>query len=294
LRILITGGAGFIGRHLAEYLSKEHSITIYDNLSNSTKPEIQNIEFVKGDILDYKTLRKNSIVDIVIHLAAKINVEESMTSPEETMDVNVKGTENVCKCCVQNKIKKIIFASSAAVYGEQKRIITEQSQTNPLSPYAKSKLLAEEKIKSYLQKNNLDSVILRMFNVYGKGQNKQYAGVVSKFLENVLQNKPLIIYGNGKQTRDFISIHDVVKAFDCVLKSNKVGTYNIATGKSLSINDLVEIISDEFGKKLDVTYQDSKSGDIKDSIADVSLAENEIGFVSEKSLRGELSSIYHE
>ena len=147
LKILITGGAGFIGRHLIPSLSKDHSITIYDNLSNSTKPDLQNIEFVKGDILDFKTLVESSKeFDVVIHLAAKIDVAESVINPKDTMNVNVNGTENILKCCVENKIKKIIFASSAAVYGEQENIITEETKTNPLSPYGESKLVAENKM----------------------------------------------------------------------------------------------------------------------------------------------------
>jgi UDP-glucose 4-epimerase len=133
-----------------------------------------------------------------------------------------------------------------------------------------------------------------MFNVYGKGQNKQYAGVISKFFENIKNNKPLIVYGDGGQTRDFISIHDVVKAFDCAINYDKNGIYNIASGKSISINNLTEIILDVFGKKVDVLYQDAKNGDINQSIANISLAKNELGFVATRSLKEELASIYRE
>ena len=197
MKILITGGAGFIGRHLISSLSKNHSITIYDDLSNSTKPDFENVEFVKGDILDYENLVKSSKgFDMIIHLAAKSNVAESVIHPDETMNVNVKGTENILKCCLQNEIKKIIFASSAAVYGECNDIITEETKTNPLSPYGESKLLAENKIKSFAQENDLDAVILRMFNVYGIGQTEQYAGVITKFLKNISE-KPMEVVESG-------------------------------------------------------------------------------------------------
>ncbi|MFB5634879.1 MAG: NAD-dependent epimerase/dehydratase family protein, partial [Candidatus Nitrosomaritimum aestuariumsis] len=252
-------------------------------------------EFLQGDILDYDLLCKFAKdVDCIIHLAAKSDVSESVINPEITNKVNVEGTANVVNCCVQNKIKKIIFASSAAVYGDCNDTITENSKTNPQSPYGQSKLDAEKIIEKTCKENNIDYTIFRIFNVYGKGQNIQYAGVISKFLENISQKKPLVIYGDGEQTRDFISIHDVIKAFDCAVISNNNGTYNIGTGKSLSINDLVKIIFEVFGKKLDVLHKDAKKGDIKDSMVDVSLAKTELGFVAKGSLKKELASIYHE
>ncbi|KAF6245742.1 NAD-dependent epimerase/dehydratase family protein [Nitrosopumilus sp. b2] len=295
MKILVTGGAGFIGRHLVESLSENHSITIYDNLSNSTKPSFENIDFVKGDILDCDTLEKSSKgFDGIIHLAAKSDVTESVIHPEETMNVNVNGTQNVLKVCVQNKIKKIIFASSAAVYGEHDEIITEESKTNPLSPYGKSKLQAEEKIKIYSKKYNLDAIVFRMFNVYGKGQTLQYAGVITKFAENILQNIPLTIYGDGRQTRDFISIDDVVEAYHCALDNNqekKSIIYNLGTGVETSITHLAKLMIEISGKNLEINYVDGKKGDINHSVADVALAKNELGFVAKTKLREGLTKI---
>ena len=294
LKILITGGAGFIGRHLIPSLSKDHSITIYDNLSNSTKPDLQNIEFVKGDILDFKTLVESSKeFDVVIHLAAKIDVAESVINPKDTMNVNVNGTENILKCCVENKIKKIIFASSAAVYGEQENIITEETKTNPLSPYGESKLVAEEKIKKYCNQNNLNAIIFRMFNVYGSGQTKQYAGVITKFSDNILQNISLTIYGDGKQTRDFISINDIVEAYRYVLENiqeKKCITYNLGTGVATSITQLAKLMLEIFKKNLEINYVEQKKGDIKHSVADISLIKRELGFVPKTKLKDGLAN----
>jgi len=296
LKILVTGGAGFIGRYLAEHLLKNNEITIYDDLSSSTREKIlplinKGVKFVKGDILDFKLLSESSKnFDIIIHLAAKSDVSESVIHPEITTSVNLNGTINVLKCCAQNKIKKIIFASSAAVYGNCKDLpITEESKTEPLSPYGASKLSAENEIKRYASEFGFDAIILRMFNVYGVGQNDLYSGVISVFLKNIAQNKPLVIYGDGEQTRDFVSIYDIVQAFDHVILSNGVKTFNIASGKSVSINKLAEILlADE---KFKVIYKEQKKGDIKNSVVDVTLAEKELGFYAKRSLQDEYSKL---
>ncbi len=291
MNILVTGGAGFIGRHLVSSILEKHQVTIYDNLSNSSKekitPLIDKVRFIKGDILDFEKLLESSIgIDVVIHLAAKSDVSDSIINPEITNNTNVNGTINVLKCCVQNKIKKIIFASSAAVYGDCKLPITEKSKIEPLSPYGKSKLDAEEQIRKLAV--GFDAIILRLFNVYGIGQNEKYSGVISKFLKNISENKPLIIYGDGKQTRDFVSIYDVVDAFSCAISSNHSDTYNIASGISISVNDLAKMMLDVSGKNLGVIYKKEKTGEIKNSVADVTLAEKNLGFYAKKTLKEEL------
>lgn len=279
MKILVTGGAGFIGRHLVSAILDKHQVTIYDNLSNSSEKEIipltnRGVKFIKGDILDFKKLLESSReIDVIIHLAAKSDVSDSIIHPEITNDTNVNGTINVLKCCVQNKIK-IIFASSAAVYGDCIKLpITEKSKTEPLSPYGKSKLDAEEQIR----KVRADAIILRLFNVYGEGQNDQYSGVISKFLKNISEDKPLVIYGDGNQTRDFISIYDVIDAFSCAISSENSGTYNIASGVSISINDLAKMMLEISGKNLEMIYKKEKLGEIKFSQCDISLAQK-LGF----------------
>ncbi len=300
MKILVTGGAGFIGRHLVESLVKNHTVTIYDNLENSSEDIILSLKelgtcFVKGDILEYDFLKESCRgFDIVIHLAAKSNVIESTLHPEITHKTNVKGTENVLKCCVENKVKKIIFASSAAIYGNSLVPITEKSSINPISSYGKSKLAAENIITEISKKNDMRYVILRMFNVYGKRQNENYSGVITKFLRNAAKDKPLTIYGDGTQTRDFVSIRDVIKAFDSAINSEKSGTYNIASGKSLSINELAKHVLSSLGKKLEIIHLEKQKDDIENSQADITLAKDELGFAPTCLLNDELPSIYHE
>ena len=297
MKILITGGAGFVGKYLVEHFAKNHTVLVYDDLSNGTQKDSDYVVtkgamFCKGDILNFEELCKFSRdTDVVIHLAAKSDVSESVIHPEITNKVNVSGTQNVLQCCVQNKIKKIIFASSAAIYGDCKdKPITEKSNANPLSPYGQSKLDAEKIIADVCNQNNISYVILRMFNVYGKGQNDQYAGVITKFMQNVLQKRPVVIHGNGTQTRDFVSIHDVVDAFSCAINANKSGTYNIASGKSITINELAQKMFDVF-ENTGIIYESKKNGDIQDSVADVTLARDELNFVAIRKLEDELTKI---
>ena len=280
---------------------KNNTITIYDNLENSLEKSISPLIesgacFVKGDILDYELLVKSSVgQDVIIHLAAKTDVNESTLHPEITEKINIEGTKNILKCCVENNIKRMIFASSAAVYGNSIEIpITEKSFTNPISPYGKSKLSAEIIIKKICEENNLKYVILRMFNVYGKGQNENYSGVITKFLRNIANDEPLMIYGDGEQTRDFISIHDVVKAFNSAIKSKKNSTYNIASGTSLSINELAKHVLSSLEKKIEIIHSEKQKDDIQNSQADITLTKKELGLMPTNVLKEELSNIYHE
>jgi nucleoside-diphosphate-sugar epimerase len=293
----VTGGAGFIGGYLVDFLLNNHKVTIYDNLSTSSQSIADTLikkgaQFIKGDILDYDTLSKSSKgFDVMIHLAAKSDVTESVSHPETVENVNVNGTINVLDSCIKNKIKKIIFASSAAVYGDSSTAVTEKSETRPLSPYGTSKMLAENKIRE-MSKNNLDYVILRIFNVYGRRQNKQYAGVISNFIGNISKDSPLLIYGDGSQTRDFVSINDLVDAFDAAIKANSSGTYNIANGKSISVKELAEIfLHASGGKEMQITYKPAKKGDIRYSIADISLAQKELEFNPKVNLKEGLSDL---
>ena len=296
LKILVTGGAGFIGRYLVDFLQNQHEITIYDNLSNSTKESIiplieKGVYFVQGDILEYNNLVKSCVgFDLVIHLAAKSDVAESVINPEITNEVNVIGTENILKCCAENKIKKLIFASSAAVYGDCNLVISETTNKNPMSPYGKSKLLAEQEIENFSKDYDLDAISLRLFNVYGSEDNQ--LGVISKFIKNISNGKPIVINGDGKQTRDFVSINDVIEAFECAIQKidgKKGDAYNVASGNSISIKELVKIIIDKSGEKIEIKYKDQIKGDIKNSIENVSLASKELGFVAKYSLEEYLS-----
>jgi len=284
LRIFVTGGAGFVGRNLVSSLIKNnHNVTIFDNLSNSSENNIQSlldkVNFVKGDITNYDDISsciKGS--DVVIHLASKINVQESFTNPNLTKHVNIDGTKNLLKACKENNIKNIIAASTAAVYGdckEPKIHFSENSNTNPISPYGESKLEMEKTVMDYTKKYDFNAVILRFFNIYGIGQSPEYAGVITKFLQKINENDSLEIYGDGLQTRDFVSIYDVITSIHNALSKidKKRGTiYNIASGKSISIKNLAEMMISISGKNLDIKYSSQKNGDIRFSQANISLA----------------------
>ena len=287
MKILVTGGAGFIGKHLVKYLlKKNHSVTIFDNFSNSTKNSTSiliklGVKIIEGDIKKINEIQNASMnQNIVIHLAAKISVSESIKNPMETFQNNVDGTKNVLIACEKNNVEKIILASSAAVYGEgiPKIKLTEESKMNPISPYGKSKVKMELEIKEFEINNNVNCIILRFFNIYGIGQTPEYAGVITKFIERIKENKPLKIFGDGFQTRDFIAIDDVIDSIYNAILYGKSGTYNIASGKITTIKEMAELMISINGKKLDIEYTNEQKGDIRNSEADISLAKKEIRY----------------
>jgi len=287
MKILVTGGAGFIGKHLVKYLlKKNHSVTIFDNFSNSSKNSTSiliklGVKIIEGDIKKINEIQNASMnQNIVIHLAAKISVSESIKNPMETFQNNVDGTKNVLIACEKNNVEKIILASSAAVYGEgiPKIKLTEESKMNPISPYGKSKVKMELEIKEFEINNNVNCIILRFFNIYGIGQTPEYAGVITKFIERIKENKPLKIFGDGFQTRDFIAIDDVIDSIYNAILYGKSGTYNIASGKITTIKEMAELMISINGKKLDIEYTNEQKGDIRNSEADISLAKKEIRY----------------
>lgn len=305
MRILVTGGAGFVGRHLVNsFLDENHAVTIFDNLSNSDMPKISNILkdgalFAKGDVTDYKSILKHTKnIDFIIHLAAKINVTESIVSPELTHSVNVTGTLNLLRACVANGVRNIMAASSAAVYGDSgNSSLSENSQTVPISPYGASKLAIEHYLQAFSNSHSINSISLRFFNIYGMGQSMAYAGVIEKFMERIQKNKPLIIYGDGKNTRDFISINDITRAVNLAMKriaGKKGNIYNIATGKSVSINELAKLMLSISGKRLVIVHKNPKKGDIKHSQASIVLAKKELGYIPKILLKKGLENLMNE
>jgi len=294
MRILVTGGAGFIGKYLVKYLIVNgNTVTVFDNFSNSSKKSMLNlinigVKIIEGDITKYDEI-SNAVKDqdVVIHLAAKISVQESIRNPSETFQINVDGTKNVFVACEKNHVKKIVVASSAAVYGEGLPGIklTEESETKPISPYGESKVKMEQMIKEFVSKYDINYIILRFFNIYGVGQSDEYAGVITKFIKKITQNKPLEIFGEGLQTRDFVSVYDVISSIQNAISNDTSGIYNIASGKTVTIKELAEIIILISGKKLEVKHTTPKKGDIMYSQADIALAKNKLGYYPKFELK---------
>ena len=288
MKFLVTGGAGFIGKHLVtKLLRDQHEITIFDNFSSSSKNDITHlledgVGLVTGDILDYDLLLKSMPnYDFVIHLAAQTSVSQSVANPKTTADIIVDGTVNVLKSCVKTNVKNIIFSSSAAVYGNSiNTLLAENAQLSPLSSYGASKLVAEYNLLAFSKLFGLNCISLRLFNVYGNGQSSE-AGVIRKFLKNISKDAPIEIFGDGVQSRDFVHVSDVIQAFYCAIRNietKRGGVYNIGSGTATSINELASLLISSKGKDLQVIHKPALEGEIKDSKADISLAENDIGY----------------
>jgi UDP-glucose 4-epimerase len=287
MKILVTGGAGFIGKYLVKsLLENNNTVTIFDNFSNSTKKSVEHLikkgaKITEGDIIksqDILDATKNQ--DIVIHLAAKISVIESIKNPLETFEVNVDGTINVITACKKNNVKKIIISSSAAVYGEgiQNIKIVENEKLKPISPYGESKVKMEQQIKRFMKNKNIKCVILRFFNIYGINQSDEYAGVITKFLKRIKQEKNLEIFGNGLQTRDFVSIKDVINSINNAILYEKSGIFNIATGKTITIKKLAEKIVSLSEKNVKILYLNAKKGEIEFSQASIESAKKDLKY----------------
>jgi len=302
MRIFVTGGAGFIGRHLVDsFLKERHSVTIYDNFSNSSEDKISilvknGIKVIRGDIIDYKLLLSSlEGFDTVIHLAAKISVPESVTYPEKTHETNVTGSLNLLRACVKKNVKNIIHASSAAVYGDPKVLpISEDSTTYPTSPYGSSKLSAEHYLQAFANSFNLNCINLRFFNVYGTEQSPEYAGVITKFLEAISAKKPLVIFGDGLSTRDFVDVEDVVRSIHNAISKidgKRGNCYNIASGMFISINDLAQLMISISDKDLEIVHGKEREGEIKHSHANIDLAKKELLYFPKVGLKEGLKRI---
>lgn len=277
MRLAVTGGAGFIGSYLAkEIVRQNHTPVIIDSLFRGKLENldpIRDYEFYKIDIRDYQKLRDSlKDVDGIFHEAALTDVQESFTKQDEYTDVNVRGTENIFKIAKEFGIK-VVYASSSSVYGNPEKIpITEDSRRKPINPYGSTKLEDEFLAEKYA-KEGVSIIGLRYFNVYGRGQTGSYAGVITKFINQLKEKKPPIIFGNGTQMRDFIFVEDVAKANISAMKSNvKVGFFNVGTGLTTSIRQLAEEMIVLSGLDLKPQYEKPLDGDVSASQADTGLA----------------------
>ena len=277
MKVLVTGGAGFIGSHIVEYLvQRGDDVTVLDNLNNGKMQNLSkvnnDINFVNGDVRDYKLIeRLTKDSDGVFHEAALVSVPQSFEMQDEYFDVNVNGTENILKLAKEYGFK-VVYASSSSVYGNPKQIpIKESDNRNPINPYAQTKLKAELLAEKYSQ-NDVHVIGLRYFNIFGRRQSKEYAGVIKLFLERIQQNKAPKINGDGLQTRDFVYVEDVVKANILAMDSNvKHQFFNVGVGYSISILDLANMVIDAHGLSLKPIHISQLPGDIQASQADLEL-----------------------
>jgi UDP-glucose-4-epimerase GalE len=295
--VLVTGGAGFIGSHLTrELVRRGYSVVVLDNFHSGRMENLHDlvdsdvVKLIRGDVRDRETVREAMReVDAVIHFAALINVSESVENPFETNDVNVAGTLNVLQEAAHGDIGRFVFASSAAIYGDTNPLpLIEECVPEPISPYAVSKVCGEYYCRVFCDCHDLDTVVLRYFNVYGLGQEgNPYAGVIARFVQNGLRGEPLTICGDGKQTRDFIHKDDIARATVTALenKKSKGEVFNICTGISTSINELAQIVKDVFGKDTQIDRAEPRKGDVRNNYGNPSKARRALGFEAQVNLK---------
>lgn len=284
MRILVTGGAGFIGHHLAALLAREGiDVRIFDSLINGKRERIPaGAQFIQGDIRDRSALAGAMLgVTHVVHLAALVSVAESMANPLATHDVNVTGMGQVLEAMREAGLTRIVYASSAAVYGDEPSLPkSESSPLWPQSPYALSKALNEAQAGMYERTFGLSPVGLRLFNVYGPGQagNHPYASVIPRWVEAARAGRALTIYGDGTQTRDFIHVRDIARAIRRALTASAAGVFNIASGEETSLMELKRVIAGAYPGTVTVRQEPPRAGDIAHSVADIGAARRDLGF----------------
>jgi UDP-glucose 4-epimerase len=303
-RALVTGGAGFIGSHIVDRLLKEGcEVTVIDDLSTGKPQNLahhqgeREFHLIQGDIRNFSSV-KDAVkdVDAVFHEAAIVSVPLSVEDPIGTNDVNVVGTLNVLKACLNSDVKRFIYGSSTAIYGDAEKLpIKDDSLPQPTSPYGASKLAAESYANAFYKVYGLETVCLRYFNVYGPRQAYgPYSGVMTIFINRILGGRPLIIYGDGEQTRDFVNAKDIIEANMLALERNNAAgqVFNIATGVATTVNQLAKLLQEVMGKtELKVVHEDPRKGDIRHNYADISKARKILGYSPKVSLRDGLTQL---
>ena len=299
---LVTGAAGFIGSHLVDgLLRRGWTVRGLDNLSNGDRANLDAARqsdaftFIEGDVRDRETVRKAmDDADAVFHQAALTSVPGSFESPRAVTATNCTGTATVMEVAVEREVESVVVASSAAVYGSDGPLPkVEDHSAAPESPYAMSKYYTEEVARQVGSHGKTDVVALRYFNVYGPRQDPggEYAAVIPKFIELLLDGDRPVIFGDGKQSRDFVYVDDVVEANICAATAGHEGVFNVARGTSVTINDLVDTLNGILGQSVEPIYDDPRPGDIRHSEADVSKARETIGFEATVSFEAGLERI---
>jgi len=274
MKILVTGGAGFIGSHIVDLLIEQgNQVVVIDNLSTGKAENVnKDAIFYQMDLLDQRLSQILLIErpEVVIHQAAQTQVPRSIEDPNFDANTNILGTIRLLEACRESRVRKVIFASTAAVYGNPKYLpIDERHPIRPLSGYGVGKFAAEQYLYVYHQLYGLEYTVLRYANVYGLRQDaKGEGGVISIFIDRVAQEKPISIYGDGEQTRDYIYVEDVARANVAAIHRGNQEVFNIGTGVKTSINQLVELLVQITGKPIVKDYKAERSGDIKESSFD--------------------------
>ena len=284
MKYVVTGGAGFIGSNIVKKLvTRGDKVTVIDNLNTGKEENLESVRdkitFLNDTILNVDLLEKETKgIDGIFHQAALASVQDSFSKPEEYHDVNVNGTENILRFAKKHDFK-VVYASSSSVYGNPERVpIKEEDSKNPINPYAETKLQKEELAKKY-SKMGVKVIGLRYFNVFGKGQSKEYAGVLKLFLERIRDQLPPKINGDGTQFRDFVYVEDVANANIMSMDSNvNHDFFNVGTNTSITILDLAKTIIKFSRLEIEPTFGPELKGDVKRTIADISLIKEKVGW----------------
>ena len=276
MRVLVTGGAGFIGSHIVEHFQGKAEVRVLDNLRSGSRRNLDGFvcEFIEGSILDRSLVRRAvEGVDYVFHLAALISVPESMQKPVECAEINTIGTLIVLEEAARAGAKKLVFSSSAAIYGDNP--VTPKTETllpEPKSPYAVSKLDGEYYGGMFAREGQLQTACLRYFNVFGPRQDPRspYAAAVPIFIDHAVKNEPITVHGDGEQTRDFIYVKDIAAANAFfAAQSGETGVFNVAYGQRISINELAKTVVQLTGSTSEIRYEPARAGDVKHSLASI-------------------------
>jgi len=273
MRILVTGGAGFIGSHIVEHFQGKAEVCVLDNLRSGYLHNIEpfDVEFIEGSILDKKAVKQAvKGADYVFHMAAMISVPESMFNPVECVKLNVEGILNVLEEASNAGVKKLCFSTSAAIYGDNPEVPKRETMIpEPKSPYAITKLDGEYYCDMYANEGKLKTACMRYFNVFGPRQDpgSAYAAAIPIFVSKAVANEPITVFGDGEQTRDFIYVKDIVAANVFMAENDYTGVYNVAYGQKITINNLAERIIEITGSSSEIVYLDERPGDVKHSMA---------------------------
>jgi UDP-glucose 4-epimerase len=296
MKYIVTGGAGFIGSHIVEELAQQkHEVVIVDNLFSGKLENIQSflkkkgVRFVEGSITNLPLLEKNfEGADGIFHEGAIASVPRSIANPLATNEANITGTLNVLIAARNCNVRKVLFASSSSVYGNTPTLPKREDMTpSPLSPYAVSKITGEHYLKVFSEVCGLKTLSLRYFNVFGPRQDpkSEYAAVIPRFITKILRRESPTIYGDGGQTRDFTYVKDVVQANIRAMESDAEGVFNVAYCKRIDLNQLASLIMEITGITVPLVYEPSRTGDVRDSLADIRRAQDAFGYAPEYTVK---------